>query len=278
MHTESKMTAVTLSVAVLFSIALFAPDAVAQSRGRSIRTPSISGGGLRAPSMGGRSGRSGGGNLFPGSSRSGFSGLEGLGSLLNSMNNKHGHGGYGNWDRHDDYWDAYRDVGIANAVVDLIGILVNASTYQTYAPVAAAPVEVVPAPVHVVPVPASPPVVVMPAPPVILQTPVYAAPPYVHLALPPRPLPYAGAYPGYSVPRPAPRYSPGYSSGYGHYKAPMTLRNGPGMTPQRTPGMQSSPMVTSRGRTSAGAFGAGRSGPSVQRSPVRSSGRSYRVR
>lgn len=164
---RAKRTKVTVvAVVVLASLALVMTDAAAQSRGRSIRIPSRSESGLRWPSAVGRSGlsglsglsgrsernglsglgslsgRSGNiGNPFAGSSRSGFRGLEGLGALLDEASRNYGYGGYGPWDHHDQYShaEAYRDVGIANAVVDLVGILVNASAYQTYAPVAAAP-------------------------------------------------------------------------------------------------------------------------------------------
>jgi len=258
-----RAAAVALSVAVLASLALFAPEAVAQSRGRGMRAPNRSGGGLRAPSINGLNGRSGlggsrgsGSNLFSGSSHSGLSGLEGLGQLLESARHNHHGGDYKHWDHHG-YSDAeaYRDVGIANAVVDLIGILVNAGTYQAYPPVAAAPVVTVPQPAEIVPVPAPYPVTVVPAPPVILQTPSYCAPPpYVHLSPCPRPVPYRGAYPG-------------YHSGYGHYKAQTGLRNSPGMTPPRTPAMQLPPMV-SRSRITR----------SVQGAPMQNSDWSYRIR
>ncbi|MEA3364169.1 MAG: hypothetical protein U9Q79_00895 [Candidatus Hydrogenedentes bacterium] len=197
MSRAKKTIGTVVMVIVPASLMLVTTEAVAQSRGRSIRIPRRSGRGLRVPSAIGRSGRSGlrglsrgngsRGNLLSGSSRSGFPVLEGLGALLDEAgrNYRHGddHKGYGawnhHWDHHDYYSDAeaYRDVGIANAVVDLIGILVNASAYQTYAPVATAPVEVVPGPVEPVPVPSAGPVTVVPAPTVVVQTPVYRTPP-----------------------------------------------------------------------------------------------------
>lgn len=279
MKTRTRVTVVVLVAAMLASLAVFAPEAQAQSRGRSLRMPSASSGGLRTPGVPGRLGRSGSGNLFSGPSRSGLSNLNGL-SLLHSMKHKDGYGGWGHdYNRgHDDYWDAYRDVGIANAVVDLIGVLVSAGTYSSYAPVAA-PVEVVPAPVTVVPMAPPPPVVMVPAPSVIMQTPVYSAPPCVHLGPAPMPLPYRGGYPGYPRMHSAPRYYSGYRGGYGHYKGPATLGNTHSMTRPRVPAMHSAP-VSSRGRISAGSSGVHRmSSPSAPRTPVRGSGwSSYRVR
>ena len=279
MKTRARVTVVVLVAAMLISMAVFAPEAQAQSRGRSLRMPSPSAGGLRTPGVPGRLGRSGGGNLFSGPSRSGLSNLQGLDGLLNSMKYKHGYGGWGHdYNRgHDDYWDAYRDVGIANAVVDLIGVLVSAGSYSSYAPVAA-PVEVVPAPVTVVPMAPPPPVVMVPAPSVSIQTPGYSAPPYVHLGPPPMAIPYPGGYSGYPGAYPAPRHYSGHRGGYGHYKAPATLGGTHSMTRPRVPAMHSAP-VSSRGRISAGPSGVHRMSAPAQRTPVRGSGwSSYRVR
>jgi hypothetical protein len=288
MSRAKKTIGTVVMVIVLVSLMLVTTEAVAQSRGRSIRMPSRSGSGLRLPSAIGRSGRSGlsglsglsrgngsRGNLFSGSSRSGFPVLEGLGALLDEAGRNYGqggyHGGYGpwnhHWDHHDYYSDAeaYRDVGIANAVVDLLGILVNASAYQTYAPVAAAPVEVVPAPVEPVPVPSAAPVTVVPGPTVIVQTPVYRTPPPVYLTPPsPVPMPYPGSYSG-------------YHGGHRYYKTPTLSRNGPGMTPQRTAIRQTSPMV-GRSRVSAHSSGMRPTRSSMRRAPVQTSSWSYRVR
>ena len=302
---RAKRTKVTVvAVVVLASLALVMTDAAAQSRGRSIRIPSRSGSGLRLPSAVGRSGRSGLsglsglsgrsgrnglsglgslsgrsgniGNPFSGSSRSGFRGLEGLGALLDEASRNYGYGGYGPWDHHDQYShaEAYRDVGIANAVVDLVGVLVNASAYQTYAPVAAAPVEVVPAPVAPVPVPSAGPVTVVPAPTVIVQTPAYyAPPPYVHLTPPPVPMPYPRAYTGH----PGPSSYSRYQGGHRYYKTPAPSRSGPAMTPRRSPITRTSP-AASRGRMVGGQSSVRSARPSVQRTPVKTSSWSYRVR
>ncbi|MCK5863076.1 MAG: hypothetical protein KAH38_11355 [Candidatus Hydrogenedentes bacterium] len=68
----------------------------------------------------------------------GFSQNGGYGDLFN--------GSYGNrYHREDPMAKAYRDVGIANAVVGLIGVLVTASQYSTPPAAVAAPVRAVPA-------------------------------------------------------------------------------------------------------------------------------------
>lgn len=272
-------------VAVLVSLMLLATEAGAQSRGRSIRIPSRSGSGLRLPSAMGRGGRGGltgrsgsRGNLFSGSSRSGFSGLDGLGALLENAGRNYGHGDHRYWDHDRGYShaEAYRDVGIANAVVDLVGILVNASAYQTYAP-AAAPVEMAPAPVEPIPVPSAAPVTVVPAPTVIVQTPTYSAPPYVHLTPPRAPMPRPRAHPGYSGRSPAPGSYDRYHGGYSRHKTPTRLRKGPRMTPQRTPLRQSRPMAGGS-RTAPRSSRIRKVSPSVRRTPVKTTSWSYRVR
>jgi hypothetical protein len=333
MGKRTGMTAWALSVAVLGLWVLFMPDAAAQSRGgsraqtrsRSIRVPRQSGGGLRAPSRSSRfghgglsglsglssgSGRSSSRNPFKGSSRSGSPGLRALGDLLESAAHDYRGGGH---DHGYSDAEAYRDVGIANAIVGLVGILVDAGRNQAYAP--AAPVEVVPPPVavappppvEVVPVPSGYPVAVVPAPPVVLQTPAYYAPPrYVHVAPYPSPPPCPRPYPGYSTPCPAPGRYPCYgksNSGYGQYGTPRTMsvprtqavpqttsvqvssrsrmRSGPqsGMrtTPRATTVMQTRP-VTSRGRTPAPTSSVARTSRPVQRTSVRTPVRSYRRR
>lgn len=281
-----------LAVAVLISLMLVTTEAAAQSRARSIRTPNRSGSVTRAPRVIERSGRSrpGGltgpsisrGDLFPGSSRSGLSGLEGLGSLLEQAGRNHRHGGYGGHrrsDRHREYSyaHAYRDVGIANAVVDLVGILVSASAYQhTYAPMAVAPVEVMPAPVEPIPLAPMGAVTVVPPPAVILQTPAYCAPPpYVHLTPPSAPRAYPRAHP-------APNHFPGHHRSYsgqgrGHDRAPATLHNSQTRTPQRAPVRQPSPAAT-RSTASPRSSSTRAVNPPARPARAQTSSWSYRVR
>jgi len=149
MKTKSRMRAMAISVAgmLLVSGLFLAPDAFAQARGRSVTIP--------RHSMGLR-GAIGGQQV----SHSGVQGLNALGSLLGSWGG--GHRGYQS--HHDRYSnaDAYRDVGIANAAVGLVGTLLNAYGYPPYPTVITPPVEVVP-------VPAPYPVAVIPSPGIVVR-------------------------------------------------------------------------------------------------------------
>ena len=69
-----------------------------------------------------------------------------LGEFLNNAGAYGHNGGYGGYGyREDQMAKAYRDVGIANAVVGLVGVLVTASQNANYPAVAVAPVSAPPA-------------------------------------------------------------------------------------------------------------------------------------
>jgi len=298
MSVARKAIGTSLVVALVTSLMLVTTEAAAQSRARSMRVPSSSGSGSRAVSAIARSGRSGpsgftgpgrsGRNLLSGSSRSGLSGLEGLGGLLEQAGRNYGHGGYGGPFRSDrpreySYAKAYRDVGLAHAVVDLVGILVSASAYhQPYAPMAVAPVEFVPVPVEPFPVAPIGAVTVVPPPAVILQTPAYCAPPpHVYLTPPPPPMPYPRAHhPGYPSARPAPSGYSGHHrsySGQGQRRAPVSLHDNQRRTPQRAPMRQSAP-AASRTMTAPRSTSSRAVNPPMRRAPAQTSSWSYRVR
>ena len=133
MKTNNGMRTVAFSATrmLLFSGVFLATDAFAQDRGRSVRMPNTS-----------TAFRAGGGAPF--ASHSGGQGLKNLGSQFG-----YGGGGcYGHGSHNDHYSnaEAYRDVGIANAAVGLVGAVVGAYSYPAYPAVVASPV-VYPAPV-----------------------------------------------------------------------------------------------------------------------------------
>ncbi len=161
------VTIVCLSLAVITVPAQADPRGAAafrsMSRGAVPAIRGASGSGLlRTPTRAATPfSHSGGSRMFsPGSSRggrglssqAGSSGLRGLSNLLGGGygNNPFGYpGGYNPWEAQrrasKDYADAYRDAAIANAVVGLVGVLVNAHVQEramrTAVPVAAAPVQ-----------------------------------------------------------------------------------------------------------------------------------------
>ena len=131
MKTKDRTRTLAISVAgtLLFSAVFLATDAFAQVRGRSVTVPHNSTG-LR------------GGGGVPLAPHSGGQGLKALGGLLGSG----GGGYYGHESHHDRYSnaEAYRDVGLANAAVGLVGTLVNGYSYPQYPTVVAPPVAVLP--------------------------------------------------------------------------------------------------------------------------------------
>jgi hypothetical protein len=111
---------------------------LSRSRGRTSGLSGLSRGISGSPFRSGSHGSKwGGSDLFrSGRSYSGFGGFGGYG----------GSGWGGNYYRHhDDLADAYRDVGIANAVVGLVGVMAHAATAPRYT-YAAPPPAVVAAP------------------------------------------------------------------------------------------------------------------------------------
>lgn len=214
MKTRGRTTTMAISVAGLFLVSglLVTPDAFAQSRGRSVRMPTQS-----TALRGARNSQH--------ASRSGTQGLNALGSLLDSMNR----GGYHQESHHDRYSDAeaYRDVGIANAIVGLVGTLLSVDRYPQYPAVTAPPVEVVP----VVPAPPPYPVVVVPSPGVIVGPYPYGyAPSSYPYGYYDYKVPYCSPSPMWNAPL-GTGYYPEHHGTYGHgnnygYGPPVTPGNG----------------------------------------------------
>ncbi len=199
MKTKVRTSTMALSVAglLLFSGVFLATDAFAQVRGGRVTVP-----------HGSTGVRGGGGLPFGGQ------GLKAVGSLLGSA----GGGHYGHDSHHDRYSnaEAFRDVGLANAAVGLVGTLVNGYGYPQYPSVVAAPVAVVP-------VPAPYPVAVVSSPRVVVSSYPYGYGPSYY--------PYSSYY-GYGSPYYSPStvwnapcgYPYGYYDGYGcgtsYYNSP----------------------------------------------------------
>lgn len=150
-----KLLTTALAVATFAAVAA-APAAADPGRGRSIRTPSGSIGRGVSGAARGISNRSIHGGSSRGASRSVSANDfgRGLQNAFRGLGDYNGRSRYGNpydYRRHDDDMaDAYRDAAIANAVVGLVGILVNAAVQPQPVAVAtpaytAAPVVVQPA-------------------------------------------------------------------------------------------------------------------------------------
>lgn len=181
-----------MAVMLLASYGFCVSDACAQTRGRGIATPRHSSG-FWVPSAGGHGIREQSNSLG-----SGLHGLNVLGNLTGSAGRYDGNGGH-HGSNHHGYSDAeaYRDVGMANALVGLVGTLLDPYNYEPY-PVVAAP------PVEYAPVLPPYPVAMVPSPQVVVETPPYwYAPPAYSYAQPycyPRswnPPVYRNAFPGY---------------------------------------------------------------------------------
>ena len=140
--TISKTTAVSL----VLGLTLIAGSVAAADEGRALRT--VASRGMRELKAAAPRGRAVVNNSKPrANAAQSLQNLNTLGNILNySDRSRGGHGsrdygngyGYGYGDsrdsRHHDrdrgYADAYRDVGIANAVVDLVGIIANSGAPQ----------------------------------------------------------------------------------------------------------------------------------------------------
>ncbi len=188
MKTKARTRTLAISVAgiLLFSAVLMTTDAFAQARGRSVRMPNVSTG-LR------------GGGGVPLAPHIGGQGLKALGGLLGSG----GGGYYGHESHHNGYSnaEAYRDVGLANAGVGLVGTLLGGYSYAPY-PVVVAP------PVTVLPVPAPYPVAVVSSPRVIVSSYPYGYAPSYY--------PYSNYY-GYGTSYYSYPYSGYYGCGTSYY-------------------------------------------------------------
>ncbi len=288
---KTRAPAIVMAGMVLISLGLCVSDASAQIRGRSVAAPRHSSG-LKFPNVSRHSNRH-----QSNSSGLGLDGLNSLGNLLDSARQYSGNGGGYHGSDHHGYSDAeaYRDVGIANAVVGLVGTLLNANNYPPASVVEVTPVPppypvtIVPAPtVEVRPVLPPYPVTIVPAPRVIVEV-----PPYYGYA----PNPYSYVQPNY-YPQPyynppvCQDYAPGYRDEYdnhprrpygngGNYREPGARHGG-----DRTPVYRGSDMQYSRPSRQGGnethvttrSSGARRGSQSTQLTPPHPSGRSYRVR
>ena len=304
MKTKDRMRTMAVSAAgmLLFSGVFLATDAFAQVRAGRVTVPHVSTGV-----------RGGGGAPF--ASHSGGQGLKSVGGLFGSA----GGGYYGHESHHGHYSgaEAFRDVGLANAAVDLVGTLVGGYSYPRY-PMVMAP------PVAVVPVPAPYPVAVVSGPRVIVGSypygyassyypysscygygsPYYYYPSTVWNAPCAYPYGYYDGYgygksycnsprvygapcaPGYYPEHHGPRYHEGshgrsgpWPSGGGSYNPPGPWQNGHGgaQAPTHHGPSVQAPQSPYHG-SAPSPSGSHGGGRSLQPSPAHSPGQSYRIR